>query len=94
MPFLLVRTIYSGLNALNLNTPESMGHTTKFSPLGGDWAYYFALGLCMEYIVVLLYAGAGTTIYLQTRKLVKRERAYGGVELGERQVREQRRRRR
>lgn len=78
MPFLLVRTIYTGLNAINVNTPDSLGHTTKFSPIAGDWVYYFTLALCMEYIIVLLYAGAGITIYLRTRKVAKREETLYG----------------
>lgn len=59
MPFLLVRIAYSALNAINLDTSSSHGHTTKFNPVLGSWRLYLALGLATEFAVVALYTISG-----------------------------------
>lgn len=59
MPFLLVRIVYSALNAINLDTSSSLGHTTKFNPVLGSWRLYLALGLATEFAVVVLYTLSG-----------------------------------
>ncbi|KAL7917887.1 hypothetical protein ACQKWADRAFT_331495 [Trichoderma austrokoningii] len=59
LPFLLVRIIYSALNAINLDTSSSHGHTTKFNPVLGSWRLYLALGLATEFAVVALYTISG-----------------------------------
>lgn len=56
LPFLLVRIIHTGLNAINQDTSDSSGHTTKFNPIAGDWVLYLVLGLFMEIAVVAVYA--------------------------------------
>ena len=73
LPFLLVRIIYSSLNAINLDTSTSTGHTGKFNPVTGSWSLYLALGLGMELIIVALYSTAGVMNYLKERKLKRRE---------------------
>jgi hypothetical protein len=59
LPFILVRLIYSALNAINLDTSSSGGHTTKFNPVTGRWELYLALGLCPEVVIVGLYTLTG-----------------------------------
>lgn len=59
LPFLLVRVIYAGLNAINLNTSTSTGHTQKFNPMTGDWLLYLGLGFCMEIAIYVVYLIAG-----------------------------------
>ncbi|PTB38294.1 hypothetical protein M441DRAFT_447112 [Trichoderma asperellum CBS 433.97] len=59
LPFLLVRIVYSALNAINLDTSSSLGHTTKFNPVLGSWGLYLALGLATEFAVVVLYTLSG-----------------------------------
>jgi len=80
LPFILIRTIYSGLNAINLNTGSSSHHTTKYNPVSGDWALYLTLGLLMEIIVVVVYVTAGTWIWFRYRK---NSEAQGGHELSD-----------
>ncbi|KIX97002.1 uncharacterized protein Z520_07116 [Fonsecaea multimorphosa CBS 102226] len=81
LPFLLVRIIYSGLNAINLNTSKSTGHTGKFNPVTGSWALYLVLGLGPEVIVVALYTTAGVLNYFKTKR-GDRKGDYTGLELG------------
>lgn len=59
LPFLLVRIIYSALNAINLDTSSSHGHTMRFNPVLGSWRLYLALGLATEFAVVALYTISG-----------------------------------
>lgn len=87
LPFLLVRIFYSGLNAINLDTSKSTGHTGKFNPITGSWALYLVLGLGMELIVVALYSIAGVVNHFKARKMDMNNRVrgdYSGVDLSER----------
>ncbi|UKZ68487.1 uncharacterized protein TrAtP1_009520 [Trichoderma atroviride] len=59
LPFLLVRIVYSALNAINLDTSSSHGHTMKFNPVLGSWRLYLVLGLATEFAVVALYTVTG-----------------------------------
>lgn len=59
LPFLLIRIVYSALNAINLDTSSSNGHTMKFNPVLGSWRLYLALGLATEFAVVALYTITG-----------------------------------
>jgi hypothetical protein len=75
LPFLLVRTIYTGLNAINMDTSGSTGHTTKFNPISGDWVLYLVLGLFMEIAVVAVYAMAGIWNYVRSWKGFEEQRS-------------------
>ena len=68
LPFILIRAIYSGLNAINLNTSPSSHHTTKFNPISGDWIIYLIMGLLMEIIVVAIYITAGMWCWFRHEK--------------------------
>ncbi|KAJ9265292.1 hypothetical protein DTO195F2_1904 [Paecilomyces variotii] len=59
LPFVLVRVIYSALNAINLDTSTSGGHTSKFNPVTGSWQLYLVLGLCPELAGVGIYTVNG-----------------------------------
>lgn len=59
LPVLLARIVYSALNAINLDTSSSQGHTMKFNPVLGSWRLYLALGLATEFAVVALYTITG-----------------------------------
>ena len=68
LPFLLVRIIYSGLNAINLDTSKSTGHSGEFNPVTGSWALNLILGLVPELIVVALYSIAGLLNHFRNMK--------------------------
>ncbi|KAM6478108.1 hypothetical protein HDV62DRAFT_383171 [Trichoderma sp. SZMC 28011] len=78
MPLLCIRIVYSGLNAINLDTSSSTGHTSKFTPVTGDWRIYLALGLVPEFGVVLLYTICGIINSLRKAKDTAPE--YEGIE--------------
>lgn len=59
LPFLLVRIVYSALNAINMDTSSSHGHTMEFNPVLGSWRLYLGLGLATEFVVVALYTISG-----------------------------------
>ncbi|KIM92770.1 hypothetical protein OIDMADRAFT_139056 [Oidiodendron maius Zn] len=60
LPVIVVRVIYSLLNAVNLDTSKSGDHTGQYNPITGSWILYLALGLCPEVVVVSLYTLAGS----------------------------------
>jgi uncharacterized membrane protein YjgN (DUF898 family) len=68
LPFILVRTIYTLLNAVNLDPSGTSHRTTKFNPISGDWAIYLVLGLFMEIAIVAVYIAAGVLMWLRLRK--------------------------
>lgn len=78
LPFLLVRIAYSALNAINLDTSSSHGHTMKFNPVLGSWRYNLALGLATEFAVVALYTITGiVNSFAKSRENVS---GYQGIE--------------
>lgn len=79
LPFLLIRTIYMGLNAINLDPTGSNAHTTDFSPMTGLWVLYLVLGLFTELIVIILLAAAGIHNHVRARRDEKQESSHGIV---------------
>ena len=68
LPFLLVRIIYSGLNAINLNTNPGSNSTNEFSPVTGSLAVNICMGFAMEIAVVVLYAASGVWIRISAKR--------------------------
>lgn len=78
MPFLLVRIVYSALNAINLDTSSSRGHTMTFNPVLGSWRLNLVLGLTTEFAVVALYTITGiVNSFAKSRDKVS---GYEGIE--------------
>ncbi|KAL1961530.1 hypothetical protein VTN77DRAFT_1635 [Rasamsonia byssochlamydoides] len=69
LPFLLVRVVYSALNAVNLNTSGSEHTTNKWNPVTGSWVLYLILGLAMETATVGIYSFTGVLAYHEAKAL-------------------------
>jgi hypothetical protein len=70
LPFLGIRVLYSVLSSYSGSPvpniePSTNSSLSKFNISNGDWRIYLAMGLIMEYIVVLVYTTAGARIPLQ-----------------------------
>ncbi|KAI6133378.1 hypothetical protein EDD16DRAFT_1890941 [Pisolithus croceorrhizus] len=73
LPFLAVRTLYSILSTFSSSTfittdstttSTSNGALAKFNMFTGEWQIFLAMDLLMEYICVLVYIFAGSTLKL------------------------------
>lgn len=74
LPFLAVRTLYSVLSTFSSSTFITTDSTTttstssdalaKFNMFTGEWQIFLAMDLLMEYICVLVYIFAGSTLKL------------------------------
>ncbi|KAI6159511.1 hypothetical protein EDD17DRAFT_1838153 [Pisolithus thermaeus] len=73
LPFLAVRTLYSVLSTFSSSTfittdstttSTSNGALAKFNMFTGEWQIFLAMDLLMEYICVLVYIFAGSTLKL------------------------------
>lgn len=73
LPFLAVRTLYGVLSTFSSSTfittdstttSTSDGALAKFNMFTGEWQIFLAMDLLMEYICVLVYIFAGSTLKL------------------------------
>ncbi|KAJ5113195.1 hypothetical protein N7456_001729 [Penicillium angulare] len=67
LPMLLLRILYSVLNAANLDTSTSSGHTTKYNIMNGSWGIYFVMGFIPQACITIVYIGSGVLAWKRSR---------------------------
>ncbi|KAJ5281728.1 hypothetical protein N7478_007100 [Penicillium angulare] len=67
LPMLLLRIVYSVLNAANLDTSTSSGHTTKYNIMNGSWGIYFVMGFIPQACITIAYIGSGVLAWKRSR---------------------------
>ncbi|KAL5343279.1 hypothetical protein BJX70DRAFT_394277 [Aspergillus crustosus] len=71
LPLILLRVIYSILNAANLDTTDHRGHTTRFNLMQGSWVIYLFLAFIPQSVTMLAYTGCGVLAWFRDRKVEK-----------------------